>query len=75
MEIREAIDIVSTGGTAMSTQYLYSQRNAYITYEGPGRPMKLRSFKNPALATDWVPTPTELLAQDWQVFAKPVASK
>ena len=75
MRIQEAIDIVSTGGTAMSTSYLYSQRNVYITYEGPGRPMKLRSFKNPALSTDWVPTPNDLLSQEWWVFAKPVSSK
>jgi hypothetical protein len=75
MTIQEAINIIRTGGTAMSTSYLYAQRNAYITYEGPSRPMKLRSFKNPALATDWVPSPDELLSQEWRVFALPAASK
>lgn len=70
MNLQEAVERINVG-EAMSRPYLLHERKVFITYEGPKCPLKLRRVLQPELAIDWVPNPTELLANDWCTFADP----
>ena len=71
MNIIEAIEACFATDYAISRPYLMDERHSYLVYQDEHLPLKQHYTNNPALCLDYVPTPKDLIADDWCLVVKP----
>lgn len=71
MRLHEALSKIFATDFVISRPYLLDKRHVYLTYEDEHLPLKQRWTFEASLQSDWHPSVTELLADDWFIMRDP----